>query len=74
MDPPFRNERVGNFRQITDDCFSVDISFDKHMRLYYGKEIVDSMNERWYFLKYGTGDAAPTWRLAAMKEVGSNAE
>ena len=75
MDPPFRNEKVGNFRQITEDCFSVDISFDKHMRLYYGKEVIDSMNERWYFLKYsGDSDTAPTWRLAAMKEVGSNAE
>jgi len=75
MDPPFRNEKVGNFRQITDDCFSVDISFDKHMRLYYGKEVIDSMNERWYFLKYSDDSGtAPTWRLAAMKEVGSNAE
>ncbi|MBR6558687.1 MAG: hypothetical protein IKT70_06710 [Clostridia bacterium] len=73
MDPPFRNEKVVNFRQITENCFSVDISFDKHMKLYYGKEIIDSMNERWYFLKYSENEnTPPTWRLAAMKEVGAN--
>ncbi len=74
-DPPFTGETVSNFVAITDKCFSVDVSFSKHMILSNG-ELVDTMNERLYFVKYD--DPAndwdtPTWKLASMKEL-SNAE
>ena len=72
-DPPFTGEKVRNFRKITDDCFSVDISFDKHMLIKSGGEVIDSMNDRFYFLRYkDTWDAAPAWKLVAMKELVDN--
>ncbi len=75
-DPPFTDETVTNFIRITEDCFSVDVSFSKHMILSNG-ELVDSMNERLYFVKYD--DPAndwdtPAWKLASMKEMSTNAE
>ncbi len=71
--PPFTGEKVCNFRKITDDCFSVDISFDKHMIMNSGGEIIDSMNDRFYFLRYkDTWDAVPGWKLVAMKELVDN--
>jgi len=76
-DPPFTEETVTNFIRLTEDCFSVDVSFNKHMILYYGTEVVDPMNERLYFVKYDdpadTTDT-PAWKLASMKELGGYAE
>ena len=64
--PPFTGESVGNYVRITDNCFSVDIKFDKQMTLSDGKHITDSMNDRFYFVKYAeTG----TWKLVCMKEI-----
>ena len=75
LDPPFRDNNVTNFVWITDDCFSVDISFVKQMRLYYGALVDDPMNDRFYFVKYDdTADGVdnPTWMLASMKEIVDN--
>ena len=33
LDPAFTDNKVENFRWITDDCFSVDVSFVKHLQL-----------------------------------------
>ena len=72
LDPPFTEETVKNFVQITENCFSVEISFVKHMYLSSGTPIDDSMNEKCYFVKYdSTEDYVdnPTWKLVGMKEV-----
>ena len=68
---------VKNFVWITDDCFSVDISFVKHMYLYGTTLVEDPMNDRFYFVKYDTtndGVDNPTWKLAGMKEIVDNAD
>ena len=70
--PAFTDSAVTNFTWITDDCFSVDIRFVKHMRLWYGELVDDPMNDRFYFVRYGgqaEGGDAPTWKLAGMKEI-----
>ena len=64
--PPFTNESVGNFIRISENCFSVDISFDKNMVLSDGNCITDSMNDRFYFVKYAESG---TWKLVCMKEI-----
>jgi hypothetical protein len=69
LSPAFTDEKVGNFVQITEDCFSVDISFTKHMRLSNGgKQVDDAMNDRFYFVRSGG-----KWLLAGLKEVPANA-
>lgn len=73
MDPPFTEEKVTNFIWITDDCFSVDISFVKHMHLTTrGMVVDDAMNDRFYFVKYDDTDDRvdnPAWKLVSMKEI-----
>lgn len=74
---PFSEENVTNFVWISEDCFSVDISFVKHMILRSGVQVDDSMNDRFYFVKYDdTNDKVdnPTWKIASMKEIVNNAE
>ncbi len=76
-DPPFVDENVTNFVQITENFFSVDISFTKRMLLSNGETVEDSMNERCYFVKYDdTADYVdnPTWKLLSMKEIVGDAE
>ena len=71
-DPAFTENSVTNFTWITEDCFSVDISFVKHMRLYYGAMVDDPMNDRFYFVRCDDTDNGvddPAWKLASMKEV-----
>jgi len=73
--PAFTDEVATNYVQITENCFSVDISFVKHMVLSYGAKVDDPMNDRFYFVKYDdTDDGAdnPTWRIASMKEIVNN--
>ena len=72
MNPPFSNETVRNFTWLTDNCFSVDISFDKNMLLSSGMQVTDSMNSRFHFVKYdSTNDWVdnPTWKLVNIKEI-----
>lgn len=76
LDPAFTDNSVSNFVWITDTCFSVDISFVKHMRLSSGSLVDDPMNDRFYFVLYDdTNDNAdnPTWKLASMKEIVNDA-
>ena len=75
--PPFTEESVSNFVWISDDCFSVDISFVKNMVLRSGTKVEDPMNDRFYFVKYddsNDGVNNPTWKIASMKEIVNNAE
>ena len=72
FDPAFTENSVTNFTWITENCFSVDISFVKHMRLYYGARVDDPMNDRFYFIRYDDTDNGvndPAWKLAGMKEI-----
>ena len=75
--PAFTDSTVSNFSWITDDCFSVDISFVKHMRLWYGTPVDDPMNDRFYFVRYDdTADGVdnPAWKLVSMKEILNDAD
>ncbi len=64
LNPPFTDEKVRNFTWITDNCFSVDISFVKQMRLGDGRVMEDPMNSRFHFVKYNS-----TWKLVNIKEI-----
>ena len=66
-DPAFANENVTNFRWITDDCFAVDISFDKLMTLGDGRDLVDTMNSTFYFAK--NANTGNTWKILEIKEI-----
>lgn len=75
LDPAFTEEKVENFIWITEDCFSVDIGFIKHMRLSNGDLIDDTMNDRFYFVRYddtNDGKDNPAWKLVSMKENVNN--
>lgn len=74
---PFTEETVTNFVWISDNCFSVDIGFVKHMVLTVGSRVEDPMNDRFYFVKYDDTDDGvnnPTWKIAGMKEIIKDAE
>ena len=70
-DPAFTDSAVTNFAWITEDCFSVDIRFVKHMRLRSGGAVDDPMNDRFYFVRYDDPESGegPAWKLASMKEI-----
>ena len=73
--PPFTEDLVTNFQWITEDCFSVDISFVKHMILRSGTKVDDPMNDRFYFVKYDDTDDKkdnPQWKMVSMKEIVNN--
>ena len=76
-DPAFTDSAVTNCAWITEDCFSVDIRFVKHMRLRSGGAVDDPMNDRFYFVRYDDPEDdsdSPAWKLASMKEILSDAE
>ncbi len=65
LNPAFTENKVSNFTWITEDSFSVEVSFVKHMLLTRtGEQKDDPMNDRFYFVK-----SDGKWLLAAMKEV-----
>lgn len=75
--PAFTEESVTNFVWLGDNCFSVDISFVKHMILNVGSRVDDPMNDRFYFVKYDDTDDGvnnPMWKIASMKEIVNHAE
>lgn len=75
--PPFTEESVTNFIWIADNCFSVDVSFVKHMILRVGTRVDDPMNDRFYFVKYDdTEDGVdnPMWKIVSMKEIVEDGE
>lgn len=75
MNPAFTENSVSNFVWITEDSFAVDVSFVKHMVLRVGTKVDDSMNDRFYFVKYDDTDDQidnPAWKIVSMKEIGDN--
>lgn len=69
---PFTECEVKNFLWISDDCFSVDISFVKHMIVRGNQAVDDEMNDRFYFIKYDdTNDNVDNaaWKIISMKEI-----
>lgn len=77
LNPTFTDENVCNFTWITENCFSVDISFVKHMALKSGRKVDDAMNDRFYFVKWDDSEDEmdnPTWKIVSMKEIVGNAE
>lgn len=73
LSPPFTDISVTNFTWISEHCFSVDISFVKHMKLTRGGMLVDDpMNDRFYFVWYDDTDDRvdnAAWKLAGIKEI-----
>ena len=70
LSPAFTDTGVRNFSWITEDSFSVEVRFVKHMRLTKGgKQVDDAMNDRFYFVKTNG-----QWLLAGMKEVADDAK
>ena len=70
--PAFTENSVTNFKWISDNCFSVDVYFVKHMLLRSGSQKVDdTTNDRFYFVKYDDtedGIDNPTWKIVSMRE------
>ncbi len=67
LSPAFTDTQVSNYTRITDDSFSVNIHFVKHLRVGSGKKVDDTMNDCFYFVRRNN-----TWLLAGMKEVANN--
>lgn len=71
--PAFTEETVGNFVWLTEDCFSVDVSFVKHMILSRtGEHRDDPMNERFYYIRVDeTNDGVdnPTWKIVGIWKI-----
>lgn len=71
--PAFTENSVTNFKWISDNCFSVDVHFVKHMLLRGGTQKVDdTTNDRFYFVKWDDtedGINNPTWKIASMREI-----
>lgn len=66
--PYFSDESLSNFIRYTEDCFSCDVFFNKHMDLSSGSHVVDTMNSRFYFVNNGSAEA-PDWIIADIKEI-----
>lgn len=67
--PPFENEKVYNFVQYSDDCFSCDVYLVKKMHIANGKDVDDELLRRLYFVKYDATDDNvdnPEWVVADM--------
>ena len=71
--PAFTENTVTNFKWISENCFSVDVHFVKHMLLRGGTQKVDdTTNDRFYFVKWDDtedGINNPTWKIASMREI-----
>ena len=74
--PAFTENSVTNFKWISDNCFSVDVYFIKHMLIRSGTQKVDdTTNDRFYFVKWDDtedGIDNPTWKIASMREITNN--
>ncbi len=64
-EPPFTEEKVTNFRMLSDDCFCCDVHLVKQMILDNGESRSDPMDSTLYFVKTN-GGAAPEWKLIYM--------
>lgn len=71
--PPFKDEKVTNFVQYSDNCFSCDVRLVKKMRIANGLDVDDELSGKLFFVKYDNtkdGIDNPQWMVADM--VGSD--
>lgn len=66
--PSFTDEKLSNYIRYTENCFSCDIFFNKHMVLVSGSHVIDTMNSRFYFVNNGTADT-PNWVIVDIREI-----
>lgn len=66
--PSFADEKLSNYIRYTEDCFSCDVFFNKHMDLSSGLHVIDTMNSRFYFVNNGTAEE-PNWIIVEIKEI-----
>lgn len=66
--PSFTDEKLSNYIRYTENCFSCDIFFNKHMVLGSGSHVIDTMNSRFYFVNNGTADT-PNWVIVDIREI-----
>ncbi len=67
--PPFSDEKVTNFVQYSDNCFSCDVRLVKKMRIANGLDVDDELTGKLFFIKYDdTKDGVdnPRWMVADM--------
>lgn len=62
---PFLNEAVGDYVIYSDNCFSCNVKFDKHMILDSWQVVMDKMNSTFYFVKGADG----IWRIGDILEI-----
>lgn len=70
--PAFTNTAVTDFTVYSDKAFSCTVTLEKNMRIANGKDKVDKMHDRLYFVYYDdTTDniEGPTWKLVDMKSI-----
>lgn len=72
---PFIEESVTNYIRYSDDCFSCDVRFKKHMILSTGAHVYDPMDSTFYFVNIAKDGEDPQWRIADIREnVNTEAE
>ena len=72
---PFIEESVSNYIKYSDDCFSCDVKFKKHMILSTGAHVYDPMDSTFYFVNIAEEGEEPQWRIADIREnVNTEAE
>lgn len=73
----FENEKISNFTQYSDRCFSCEVYFEKNMSLFHDEKFVgyrtDVFNSIMYFVLIDdtpdNGKDDPHWAIAAMHDV-----
>lgn len=70
--PTFTNESLTDFVIYGENAFSCSVNLEKNMRIANGKDKVDVMHDRLYFVYYDdTNDGVnnPSWKLIDMKSI-----
>ena len=70
--PTFTNTKVTDFEVYGKNAFSCTVYLEKNMRIANGKDKVDVMHDKLYFVYNDTtndGKDNPTWKLVEMKSV-----
>lgn len=70
--PTFTNESLTDFVIYNDKAFSCSVNLEKNMRIANGKDKVDIMHDKLYFVYYDDtddGENNPSWKLIDMKSI-----
>ena len=73
--PAFTNESVTDFVIYGDNAFSCSVNLEKNMRIANGKDKVDVMHDKLYFVYYDDTDDGKdngSWKLIDMKSIVEN--